>query len=262
MTVPALSPGKVPTRLVALVGNGTVREVLPVIAVARACPNSVPLRVKLTMGRPKPVLANPDPAIVKLAGGVTRLTEFGEIELTLGAVVVLPANVAVMVMLALTFRIHAAVPLQLPPLQPVNVEPDAGVAVSVTLVPGVYASEQSEEQLMPAGLLVTVPLPTRLTVSVTGGLVVVANVAVIEVFAVILRMQLPVPLQPPPLHPENVEPEDGVADKVMIVPVAYVSEQSEAQLIPAGLLVTVPLPARVTFRVAVPMGVVPQTSPV
>ena len=43
------------------------------------------------------------------------------------------------------------------PLQPANVEPDAGVAVRVTCVLMLYSSEQSEPQLMP--LADTVPLP-------------------------------------------------------------------------------------------------------
>jgi hypothetical protein len=41
----------------------------------------------------------------------------------------------------------------------VKVDPDAGVAVSVTGVPLLYATEQIEPQFMPAGLLETVPLP-------------------------------------------------------------------------------------------------------
>jgi len=46
-----------------------------------------------------------------------------------------------------------------PPLQPVNVDPVAGVAVKVTAVPLVNAVEQVAPQEMPVGALVTVPLP-------------------------------------------------------------------------------------------------------
>jgi len=49
-----------------------------------------------------------------------------------------------------------AVPEQAPP-QPVNDLPDAGVAVSVTSVPVMYAEEHDEPQAMPLGLDVTVP---------------------------------------------------------------------------------------------------------
>ena len=49
--------------------------------------------------------------------------------------------------------------LQPVPLQPAKVEPDAGVAVRVTTVPLLKLAEQALPQLMPAGELVTVPLP-------------------------------------------------------------------------------------------------------
>jgi hypothetical protein len=45
------------------------------------------------------------------------------------------------------------------PLHPVNTERGPGVAVSVTVVPLTYDSEQSLPQLMPAGLELTVPAP-------------------------------------------------------------------------------------------------------
>ena len=51
-----------------------------------------------------------------------------------------------------------AIPVQAP-LQPVKVEFISGVGVRVMTVPELYASEQSEPQLIPAGLLVTVPVP-------------------------------------------------------------------------------------------------------
>jgi uncharacterized membrane protein len=98
----------------------------------------MPLRIKLTTGRPKPELTNPAPAIVKLAGRAAISIRFGLMEFTLGVIAVggvVVVNVAVIVVLAFTFRVHAPVPLQPPPLQPENVEPDAGIAVSVTLVP-------------------------------------------------------------------------------------------------------------------------------
>jgi hypothetical protein len=49
--------------------------------------------------------------------------------------------------------LHAA------PLHPAKVVPAAGVAVSVTSVPLLNEAEQVPPQLIPAGLLVTVPLP-------------------------------------------------------------------------------------------------------
>ena len=69
------------------------------------------------------------------------------------------------------------VPEQLPPDQPVNVWPAPGVAVIVTLVPSPYPTSQMvvevpqfspvdvPDSVVPAGLDVTVPLPTTEPVS-------------------------------------------------------------------------------------------------
>ncbi len=44
------------------------------------------------------------------------------------------------------------------------------------------------------------------------------KVAVTEVAAFIVTVQEPVPVQPPPLQPVNVEPAEGAAVKVTMVP--------------------------------------------
>ena len=67
-------------------------------------------------------------------------------------------NVAVAVAAAFRARVHVDVPLQAPD-QPANVEPDAAVAVSLTDVPLANLALQVVPQLMPDGLLVTVPVP-------------------------------------------------------------------------------------------------------
>ena len=51
------------------------------------------------------------------------------------------------------------------PLQPANVEPLAALAVNTTCVPGAKLALQIPGQPMPAGELVTQPLPFSLTVS-------------------------------------------------------------------------------------------------
>jgi hypothetical protein len=85
-----------------------------------------------------------------------------------------PANVAVHVMFWLTVTTPSA--QSAAPLHPLNVDPLAGVAVSVTAVPVAYASEQSAPHVMPAGLLVTVPAPVPCLVTVSVATAV--NVAV------------------------------------------------------------------------------------
>src|SRR2546422_8375468 len=83
-----------------------------------------------------------------------------------------------------------AVPEQPPPVQPVKVEPAAGVAVSVTAVPLAKLAVHVAPQVMPAGALVTVPLPVPalLTVSAKIGR---AKVAVTGVAAPRGTVQVP-----------------------------------------------------------------------
>src|SRR2546430_12471426 len=69
---------------------------------------------------------------------------------------------------ALIVTAQVPVPVQVPPLQPVKVEPAAGAAVKVTAVPLAYAAAQVWPPETPAGGLAAVPLPepALLTVSV------------------------------------------------------------------------------------------------
>ncbi len=136
--------------------------------------------------------------------------------------------------------VQELVPLQPPPLQPVKVEPVAGAAVRVTTVPLGKLAEQLDPQVMPVGELVTVPLPVPVLLTVR--VKVWAKAAVTVVAAVKVTVQEPVPEHPPPLHPVKVEPVAGVAVRVTAVPLAKVAEQVVPQVIPAGELVTVPLP--------------------
>jgi hypothetical protein len=76
------------------------------------------------------------------------------------------------------------------------------------------------------------------------------NVAVTAFAALIVTVQVPVPGHPASLQPVKVEPVEGVAVSVTIIPWSYDSLQSPPQSIPAGLLVTPPepLPPFVTVR--------------
>src|SRR5437899_921839 len=161
-------------------------------------------------------------------------------------------KVAVTVVAAETVTTHDPVPEHPPPFQSVKVEPAAGVAVNVTAVPLAKLAEQVAPQLIPAGELVTVPLPVPalLTVSARLGRL---KVAVTVVAAETVTVQAPVPEHPPPLQPVKVEPAAALAVSVTAVPLGKLAEQVGPQLIPAGELVTVPLPAPagVTVRVKV-----------
>src|SRR5437879_556127 len=134
-------------------------------------------------------------------------------------------------------------PEQPPPLQPEKVEPAVGVAVKVTAVPLANGAEHVAPQAMPAGLLATVPAPAPALVSVRVKDC-TANVAVTEVAAFTVTMQVPVPEQPP-LQPVKVELASGVAVRVTAVPTVNEAEQAAPQEIPEGALLTVPLPVPV-----------------
>ena len=68
------------------------------------------------------------------------------------------------------------------------------------------------------------------------------NVAVTDLLAVRFTTQVPVPVQPAPDQPANVELELGAAVNVTCVPVAKLALQIVPQLMPEGVLVIVPPP--------------------
>ena len=71
-------------------------------------------------------------------------------------------------MLRVNVTVHEAVPLQVSD-QPTNVDPAAGVAVKVTLEPLLKLALHLVPQLIPAGLLVTIPLPVPARVTLKTG---------------------------------------------------------------------------------------------
>jgi hypothetical protein len=90
----------------------------------------------------------------------------------------------------------------------------------------------------------------------------VLNVAVTVTLLLIWTVQEPVPVQqqpPPPLHPANTNPEAGTAVSATLVPPENDREQVVPQLMPLGLLVTVPppVPFLVTWSVKVPLVPLP-----
>jgi hypothetical protein len=78
----------------------------------------------------------------------------------------------------------------------------------------------------------------------------IVNDAVTALDAFIVTVHVPVPKQPPPDQPVNVDPKDDDAVRVTLSPLTRVSAQSAPQLMPAGVLVMVPspVPALLTLR--------------
>ena len=89
--------------------------------------------------------------------------------------------------------VQVPVPVQAP-LQPVNVEP-APDGRQRDRRPVVNAAEQVAPQLIPAGVLVTEPDPEPALVTVRV-CVISVNVAVTDWSALIVTVQVPVPVQP------------------------------------------------------------------
>src|SRR5215210_7280279 len=116
--------------------------------------------------------------------------------------------------------VHCAAAPEHAPLQPKKVEPSVGMAVRVTVVPSVTACEQAAAgQLMPAGLLVTVPLPVppseTVSVWVPGGDEGrVLNVAVTFRACVIETVHCVEAPEHAPPQPANDEPPPGLAVSV------------------------------------------------
>lgn len=152
---------------------------------------------------------------------------------------------------AVTVNVQVPVPTHEAPLQPVNVDPAAGVAVSVTVDPLLNGAEQAAPQLIPAGLLAMVPEPVPATevVSVNWGVGGGPKLAVTDWAALIVTEHDPVPEQAPP-HPVKAEPVVGVAKRVITVFCAKDAVQEDPQTMPAGALATAPLPvpARLTVN--------------
>jgi hypothetical protein len=155
-------------------------------------------------------------------------------------------NVAETLCAAFIVTVQLPVPLHAPP-QPAKLDPAAGVAVRLTCVPAAKLAPHVVPQLIPAGALVTVPLPARPTVNVKedGGFC--ENVAETLRTASIITVQLPVPLHAPP-QPVKLDPAAGVAVRLTEVPGGKLALHVAPQLIPPGELVTVPFPVSLTVR--------------
>ena len=102
-----------------------------------------------------PMLSLELPLTVRFAL-VTVVLLLGLAITTVGAATSLKVAFALFAVFIVTIQVP--VPVQIP-LQPTKLEPLAGVAVSVTIVPSTKSVTQVVPQLIPAGALLTVPVP-------------------------------------------------------------------------------------------------------
>src|SRR5262249_31797053 len=110
---------------------------------------------------------------------------------------------------------------------------------------------QVQPQLIPAGLLVTVPLPLPVMLTVSRNCWV--KMALTLRACVRLTVHGPVPVQSP-LQWSKRAPEAGVGVSVTLVPKAKGALHAGPQLIPGGLEVTVPLPVPSLLTIRVNCG--------
>ena len=109
-------------------------------------------------------------------------------------------------------------------------------------------------QLIPAGLLVTCPAPLPASATVRDS-VSVEKVADTFSAAIIVTVHVPTPLHPAPFHPEKIDPAAGAADSTTWVPCPKLAAQVAPQLIPDGLLVTMPAPVPPVVTDSMKLGI-------
>ncbi len=151
---------------------------------------------------------------------------------------------------------HCEFPLHTP-FHPWNTVPDCVVDVSVTTVPcGKEAVQVPPEQVNPDGLLVTLPLPSPVKVTLNeldgGGLE--TKFALTDAEEERVRVQELVPLQPPPLQPEKIESDAALAKRVIGLSVEKEAVQVLPQFRALGLLVIVPVPSPLLVIVKEKLG--------
>jgi len=103
------------------------------------------------------------------------------------------------------------------PLHPVKPERRAGLAVNVTTWLLAYDAEQVDPQLIPAGLDVTVPLPRPVLLTLNMKYCRL-KVAVTDLAALMVTLQVAPETALHPLHPANSDPAFAVAVNVTVVP--------------------------------------------
>jgi hypothetical protein len=126
-------------------------------------------------------------------------------------------NVALTVLAALIVTLQVAPEAASHPVHPVKREPDAETAVNVTCMPLPKEAEHVVPQLIPAGLDVTLPLPSPClsTVRLKPSS---ANVACTDRVAVMLTLQLAPETASHPVHPVKIDPGAETAVSVTCVP--------------------------------------------
>src|SRR5258708_5519419 len=159
-------------------------------------------------------------------------------------------KVAVMASAEFTVSGQVPVPVQAP-LQPANVDPGSGVAIRVSCLPCASCMLQVVPHTNPDGDDVTTPVPEPAFVTVIDGVVETTKLAVPLSAALIVTLHIvEVPLHAP-LQLSKADPMLAVAVSPTTEPWAKLALHVDPQLMPAGVLVTVPVPGPVRATVSV-----------
>lgn len=134
---------------------------------------------------------------------------------------------------------HTPVP-EHAPVQPVNTEPGVATGVKVTVEFWKKLKAHWGSQLIPLGLLVTVPEPPPPTVTFNGCNEPKFAPTVWGEFTITVHG--PTPAQPDEFQPTNPEPESGFAVRVTEVPLLKLKTHVAPQSMPGGVLVILPVP--------------------
>jgi hypothetical protein len=123
-------------------------------------------------------------------------------------------KVAVTLCAAFIATTQVPVPPHPPPDQPPKVDMAFGAAVNVTCIPCSKLAEQAGPQLIPEGLLITVPVPLPVVATDSMKLGITVKVAVTLSAAFTVVTQGAVPMHPPPDQPAKVDPLAAEAEPV------------------------------------------------
>jgi hypothetical protein len=124
--------------------------------------------------------------------------------------------------------------------------------VKFTLVPSGKSYVHVVPQVIPEGVVVTVPCPTFVTdtlkvVGVVGGVLgVKVAPTLVTWFTVTIQAETPVHA---PVQPEKVKPDCGVAVRVTVVLLVKSAAHAEGHEIPKGVEMIEPLPVTEVVRV-------------
>src|SRR5664279_4014749 len=181
---------------------------------------------------------------------------------TLRASLGIAANSAPTDFAALIVTLHSFDPtIESQPLQTTALEPGSATALRVTALPASNSASQVPPQLIPAGELVTVPVPLPLLVTLSRWDS-SAKAAVTSLAALIVTLHSFDPtIESQPLQTTALVLGPAAPTRITSVPSVKAASQVAPQLMPAGELVTVPVPVPLLATLRASLGIAAKSAP-